>query len=404
VAVKLTEKTIKDLAHPTKNQLIIWDSEVQGFGIRITTGGVKSFVFDYRIAGRQRRYTIGRHPELSVIAARGRAVGLRMALLDGRDPMAERQQRLLEPTVEQLGAEYLIRHALPNKRASSVRDDKQMISKNVNPALGKLRVKSVTTSDVQALHLSLKSTPYKANRVLSLLSKMFSFAMKWKLATENPALGIQRFQEAKRERFLTAAEMQALQMALDSYADQNAANALRLLMLTGSREGEVLKAEWEQFDLRNPASPIWTKPSPNTKQKKEERLPISREAYALLLSMKPSTGPLFSGAKGRTRVSLRRPWMQACRAAGFVEVISVTKDAVSKPRYRTTLRIHDLRHNYASHLVTNGESLYVVGKLLGHTQASTTMRYAHLQDEKLRAATNVFGSIYSGPQLVKKAS
>jgi integrase len=248
----------------------------------------------------------------------------------------------------------------------------------------------------------LKATPYQANRVLALLSKMFSLAIEWEWLIENPAKGIERFHEDRRERWLSAEELSQFTKALDAYHDQNAANALRLLLLTGSRAGEVLKAEWAQFDLK---SGVWTKPSHHTKQNKIEHIPLSGPALELLTAMKSegATGPLFLGRKGEVaRVSLRRPWMQACKAAGLAIAITkegkrLTKDGKPKmiTRYKPTVRIHDLRHSFASHLASNGVSLQILGKLLGHTQPQTTQRYAHLSDGALRDATNCFGEIFT---------
>jgi integrase len=391
---RIVDKSIKKMAAPKLGNRIEWDSEIPGFGVRITASGVTSFILDYRIAGRQRRYTIGRYPELTVAAARIEAGELRSSIRDGHDPMEERHQSRIEPTLGHLATEYLDRYATPNKRPSSLRNDRQMIDNIIRPGIGKLRLKAVGRRDIEALHLSLKATPYIANRLLSLLSRMFNLGIQWKWTTDNPARGVPRFQEARRERWLTAKEIQRFRKALDSYPDQNAANALRLLMLTGSREGEVLKAEWEQFDFHRG---VWTKPSHNTKQKRVEHIPLSAPALELLKAMRPkhATGPLFPGRHGGARVSLRRPWIQACKASGLVVADQIQGKHLTITRYRPTVRIHDLRHSYASHLVSNGVSLQIVGKLLGHTQAATTMRYAHLQDETLRAATNRFGDIYT---------
>ena len=131
-----------------------------------------------------------------------------------------------------------------------------------------------------------------------------------------------------------------------------------------------------------------------------EHIPLSAPALKLLETMVPkdAAGPLFPGRNtdknGGARVSLRRPWIQACKAAGMVDEIPFEGKRGTLIRYRPTVRVHDLRHNFASHLASNGVSLQIVGKLLGHTQASTTMRYAHLQDEALRSATNKFGTIF----------
>jgi integrase len=402
MADKLTQKIIDKLKHPAAGNRILYDSEIPGFGVRITSAGVLSFILNYRVHGRERRCTIGRYPELTATAARERALQLRGRILDGHDPLEERKQDRTQPTLGELATEYLERYAEKNKRPSSVRNDKAMIDGIVRPRLGALRLKAVGSRDIEALHASLKTTPYQANRVLALLSKMFSLAIEWGWTAENPAKGVQRFHEDRRERWLSTEELQRFTAALDAYKDQDAANALRLLLLTGARAGEVLKATWSEIDLERG---VWTKPSHHTKQKKIEHIPLSPPALELLKAMKPrgATGPLFIGRDGsKARVSLKRPWIQACKAAGLTVEITkegkrLTKEGKHKllTRYKPTIRKHDLRHSYASHLVSNGVSLQIVGKLLGHTQPQTTQRYAHLSDAALRDATNQFGEIFS---------
>ena len=403
MTTRLTEKSIKKLIPPTTGSRIEWDTEIPGLGIRITANGVASFILDYRIARRHRRYTIGRCSELGVAEARRCAGELRQLIREGQDPMQERTRMRSEPTLADLTAQYLERHAEPKKRASSVRDDRYMIERVILPRLGKFQLRTVGRQDVESVHQSLKDKPYYANRVLSLLSKMFSLAMEWSWTTENPTRGIPRFQEENRERYFSVDEIRRLVGALDSYPDRNAANALKLLLFTGARVGEVLKAEWNQFDFENFEKGVWTKPRLNTKQNRVERVPLSEEATAVVLSMKPqsATGPLFPGKDGGTRVSLRRPWLQACKLAGLVSVESKPTNG-QITRYRPTGRIHDLRHNFASHLVSEGASLHIVGRLLGHTQLATTMRYAHLQDGTLRDAVNQFGHIVKSAELASK--
>ena len=389
---RIADKSIKKMAAPKQGNRIEWDAEIPGFGVRVTAAGVTSFILDYRVAGRQRRYTIGRYPELSIAAARVKAGELRLRILEGHDPMEERHQSRLEPTLGDLAEQYLHQYAATHKRPTSLRNDRQMLEKIIIPKLGKLRLKSIGKKDIESLHASLKSTPYRANRVLALLSKMFTLASQWGLRADNPAQGIPRFQEDRRERWLSAEEIGRFWDALGKYKDQNAANALRLLLLTGAREGEVLKSDWDQFDLERG---IWTKPSHHTKQKKTEYVPLNKTAMALLSEMKSksSNGPLFPGAKGHTRVSLRRPWVQACKATGLAEAIKVNSKKRVITRYRPLVRIHDLRHTYASHLVSAGMSLQIVGRLLGHTQPQTTARYAHVADYALRNATESFATI-----------
>jgi integrase len=390
---RIVEQTIKRMKAPEENSRIEWDAEIPGFGVRITAAGVTSFILDYRIFGRQRRYTIGRYPEMSSTAARIEAGELRAMIRAGRDPMEERNQLRGEPTLGDLATAYMESEAEGKKRPHTVRDDKRMVEKIIRPKLGSHRLKAIGKRDIEALHGSLKATPYQANRVLAMLSAMFNFAIEAKWRADNPCKGVKKFAEEKRENWLSVEQIQRFREALDKYKDQNAANCLRLLLLTGSRAGEALRAEWSEFDL---SRGVWTKPSHHTKQKKTEHVPLSAPAIELLRSIKPrnASGPLFPGKESGARVSLKRPWLQACKAAGLAEAYTVEgKRKKMLTRYRPTVRLHDLRHSYASHLVSNGVGLQIVGKLLGHVQASTTMRYAHLQDEALRTATNQLAAI-----------
>jgi integrase len=245
----------------------------------------------------------------------------------------------------------------------------------------------------------MKATPYMANRVVSFVSRLFSYAMEEKMTETHPARNIEHYHEEKRTRFLNEedpGEIARFSAALDAYHDQNAANALRLMLLTGSRSGEVLKATWDQFNLTRG---VWTKPSAHTKQKRTERLDLGDDVLALLRSMKISSasGPLFPGIDGKQpRTTVRRCFHQACKVAGLVEVVEVQgRRGQRLKRYKPTVRTHDLRHTFASHLASQGYSLYVIGKLLGHTQAATTQRYAHVQPSKLKEAANAMGEVYT---------
>ena len=391
--ISINEKTVKGLKPPNAGNIIHYDREVRGFGVRITANGAVSFILNYSIGDRERRYTIAGWPEKSATWARDEALRLRGKIRDKVDPLEEKQQRDAEATVADLAHDYLERHARPHKRPGSIRND-EMLLRVILPRLGRLRVSRVGRRDVEKLHSSMKPTPYHANRMLSLLSKMFALAIEWKWCAESPTKGIPRFHEERRENWLSVDQLENLSRALADYSDQTAADALRLLILTGAREGEVLSATWEQFDLKRG---VWTKPSAHTKQKTTEHVPLSRTALDVLHRMKKiQNGPhLFPGRFQGARVTLRRPWIQVLKAAGLVTAEQYRgKRGRMLTRYKPTVRIHDLRHTFASHLVSSGQSLQVVGRLLGHTQAATTMRYAHVADEALRAATNKFPAVF----------
>ena len=370
---RLNQRLISNLKAPAKGNTITYDGEVRGFGVRITSAGAISFILNYRIHGRERRYTIGRYPEWSLAAAREEAVRLRSAIAQGSDPLGEREQEREAPTVKDLADDYLERHARPYKRARSVYEDELMLDRFIRPRIGQLQVEAITRRDIEELHQMLKGTPYYANRVLALVSKMFRLAVQWGFCKENPAVGIPKFHEEKRERWLNEKELKAVFKALAKHKNQTAANAIRLLVVTGSRKAEVLSAKWEQFDLKRG---VWTKPSHHTKQKKTEHVPLNDQARALLKQIKREGEFLFPGGHDGHLEDVRGVWADVCTTAKLKGV-----------------RIHDLRHSFASHLVSSGVPLAIVGRLLGHTQPQTTARYAHIADSPLREAANKFVAV-----------
>lgn len=344
---KISEDFVKRLKPPEQGQHIEWDDKIPGFGVRINSGGAIAFVLNYTLNKKRRRFKIGRYPNWSATAARERAQELAVAVDKGDDPQEQRHKSDSEPTFGELAEQYL-EHAETYKRPGSLRNDRGNI-KRLLPQLESIQVKAITHRQIEKIHSSLKATPYHANRVRSLLSVMFNLAIKRGWRTDNPVKGVPKFDEDKRERWLTVDEIGRLERALDAYSGQQAADAIRLLMLTGSRESEVLKADWKQFDVKRG---IWTKPSHHTKQKKIEHVPLSAAALALLRRLKPKhAGPLFPGAKnGDARVTIRKPWVQVCKAAGLSEAVERKGKRRRIVRYKPTLRIHDLRHNYATHL------------------------------------------------------
>jgi len=370
-------RTPEALEVPEKGNKVYYDGghkdAVTGFGIRVTSAGARAFVLNYRFHGRERRYTIGQYPDWSVTAARDQAAKLKRKIADGHDPLAELQAERGAPTVSDL----------PKKRPSSQQGDQRAIDRLILPRLKHLKVNEVAFDDIDSLHrkITKDGSPYMANRVVALLSKMFNLAMKWNMrdrALGNPCQGVERNPEVKRKRYLRPDELARLMVALDEFPDQQAANIVRLLLLTGARFGEVAGARWEQFDLE---AGKWIKPGATTKQKTEHEVPLSPEALELLAMLREKADAdaeyVFPGRGGiGHRVDLKKPWPAICKAAAI-----------------TGLRIHDLRHSYASLLVSSGASLPIVGAMLGHTQPSTTHRYAHLLDDPLRKAAKRVGRI-----------
>ena len=247
---KLNDEAVKGLDKPAKGNRIRYDGgegAIRGFGARVTASGAKSFVLNYTVAGRERRYTIGGYPAWSVAAARNEAKRLRQEIDQGQDPLAERVDAREAPTVAKLCERYLAEHAV-KKRTEA--DDKSMVDRFLR-RLRTRKVAEITFTDVDGLHREVTKTagPYAANRLVSLLSKMFALSIKWQMRPDNPAKGVDRNPEEPRNRYLSAPELLRLTEALAAHSNQVAANVIRLLLLTGARRGEVLGATWNQFDL-----------------------------------------------------------------------------------------------------------------------------------------------------------
>ncbi len=370
---KLTEKIAREAELPhERRSYYIWDTDVVGFGLHVTRSGARSFVTRYYISGRERKLTIGSYPDWSVIAARAQAKRTKREADLGRDPLGMREERRRAPTMADLAARYLEDHAR-HKVKRAYQDEKSMLRRLVLPKLGRLRVDEVKHGDVDALHRRISErTPYQANRTMALLRKMFNLAIRWEYRADNPVTSLQFNPEQPRHRYLSEDELARLTAVLADHPNRRGANVIRMLLLTGARKGEVLNATWDQFDLEKR---IWTKPSAHTKQRREHRVPLSQATVALLESIRESRPPfcrfVFPGDRpGQAVTEIKTFWDSVRRKADLPDV-----------------RMHDLRHTYASILANSGLSLPIIGALLGHTQPQTTARYSHLSDNPLREAT-----------------
>ncbi|WBU53019.1 site-specific integrase [Paracoccus sp. SCSIO 75233] len=387
--VRLTERSVK-AAQPRSKDYEIFDSEALGMAIRIYASGNRAFTFAYRHHGRQRRFTLGRWPEWSVTAARDRVRDLRRQLDAGIDPLEERETARTAPRISDLVTRFIEEH-LPSLAARNASDQKSMLEQFVLPVWRNRLVSEITPTDVDTLLRSVaqgrarkrktpkkgeaapRPTPVRANRCGEMLRKMFNLAIKWKMITENPAQHFFKRPETERDRFLSPDELSALATALSATEDRRSAAIVRMCLLTGARLGEVREARFEDFDLDNAA---WTKQAAYTKQRRVHRVPLSLDAVALIRARQEELGIrkgwVFPGdAPDKPVQDLRRFWHRTLREAGLEDI-----------------RLHDLRHTFASLLINRGSSLEMIGALLGHTQAKTTKRYAHLMDSPLREGVN----------------
>jgi integrase len=385
MAEKLTDKLVRDLPIPATGNRVMYDGDVRGFGARVTAAGGRAFILNYRnIAGRERRLTIGQFPAWSVRQAREEAAGLKRDIDRGRDPVAEREEaRATAITVAKLADRYMAEHARPKKKASSAAEDERNLRLHILPTLGKVAVAAVIREHVARLHHRMANAPTGANRVLALLSKMFALAETWGLRPQNtnPCRGIDKNPETSRERLISADELARLGDALTAHKGYWAGPAaIRLMALTGMRKGEVLGLRWADIDA---AAGVVRLADSKTGRK---IVPLGAPALALLAELPRVEGNPFVLPAARQR--------HVNRASGpqhFVQV-QTTWEAVIKAAGIGDLRPHDLRHGFASVGAIGGDSLFVVGKLLGHSDQATTSRYAHLSTDPLRAVADRISS------------
>lgn len=374
---------------PGPKDKYFWDDKVRGLQLKLTPTGRTVWVLQYRtLEKRQRKFTIGYYPEILPEDARRRATAALAEISSGKDPMAERKAARDRVMFSAFAERYLEEHAQKKKKERSRDEDQRLLDKFILPALGRKILAEIGRADVQKLHSRLHRTAVQANRVLALLSKMFSLAEQWELRPDhsNPCMHVQRYKEHGRERFLSEQEYRRLFAVLAEVEEERTASAaailaIKLLLLTGRRKGEVLTLRWSDIDLA-----AGTMSLPDTKTGRKY-FPLAPAAVQLLCRAKANaddTPWVIPGRRqGRPMSNIQRPWARIRKRAGLDDV-----------------RLHDLRHSYASVAAMAGQSLPQIGAQLGHSQPQTTKRYAHFADRSLAAAASEVGAqIFSFSEL-----
>jgi len=374
---KLTERSVADLK-ATGADYKAFDTLLPGFHVRVLPSGVKSYALFYRNAdGKQRTLSLGRANLLKAEKARQLAQSRLVEVHGGRDPSQERRAERVVVTMQDLFEDYLVKHARVRKKPRSVQGDEILWRLHLGPFLKDMRVDRLGLKDLHGLMAKMVDRKGAANRSMALLSKMMSLAIAWGLRPDNPCKRVERYPENRMERFLTSAEVARLRASLDVEEDQVGTSAIRFLLLTGARRCEVLKATWSQFDLSGP-SPLWIVPQEHnkgaTRVRRDLRRPLSDEAASLLTSLRTSSSVtsiqwVFPSRRdpSKCRADLKKLWDRVRIRAGIPDV-----------------RIHDLRHSFASAAINSGASLHMIGKALGHADVRTTERYAHVLDGSVR--------------------
>lgn len=369
--MKITQRTVQALGEDEAGT-IVWDDALRGFGVRVNRNLTMSYIVHFRIDGKQRKSVIGRTDAIKAEEARRRARVLIGAASNGDDVIGKKQEVDNAPTFTALAERFIDEYIPYHLKPSTAADYHRSIKNFILPKLKNEKVDQITRQRIAEFHQSMAHTPYQANRVLGTLSIMLTQAEVWGMRAEgiNPCLRVKRFKEHRRERFLSSTELGRLADALEEEAKTApvTAAAFRLLILTGCRLGEIQKLEWRDVDLERSEIRL-----PEAKSKTGYRtVYLSSKGKTVLNSIPRLPGNpyvIHGRVPGRYLTDMQKPWRRIRKSAGIEDV-----------------RIHDLRHTFAANAASQGFSLPIIGKLLGHTQAQTTARYAHLAADPVRKA------------------
>jgi integrase len=378
---RITKRAV-DTVRPTSRDTYLWDDELPGFGLKVTPAGRKVYLVQYRLGGRRgrtRRVTIGQHGELTPTGARIEAKRLLGEVALGRDPASERDKAKADKSLAAVLDQFTTEHVKSKRKASTAREYQRIAKLYVLPRLGRRPIGDIKRQDIAKLHHELASKPYQANRTLALLSKFFNWAEKHGLRADgsNPCRHIEKYRESRRERFLSESELARLGDALREAERDNSATpwalaAIRLLIFTGARLSEILTLEWAYVDEERS---LLVLPDSKTGRKAIRLNAPAREVLESVPRLEGNSHVICGERPGQHLVNLQKPWRRIRKAAKLDDV-----------------RIHDLRHSFASVGASSGQSLVVIGKMLGHSQPATTARYAHLADDPVKAASDAVGA------------
>ncbi|EGO94287.1 site-specific integrase [Acidiphilium sp. PM] len=386
----ITKRSIDALQAPAKGEVVLWDSALKGFGLRVRPSGEKTFITCYRPNGGgrgqpYRKFVIGSYgspwtPE----QARKKAEAVLLEVRNGGDPAAVKRELRSAETVADLAERFLSDHVEAKRKSRTAAEYKRLIDKNILPEIGSVPIHQLSPKQVDRLHQRMKKTPYQANRVLAVLGSMLTKAEGWGLRPlhTNPCARIERFPEKARERMLSASELAALSVAIDEYPSPIVRAALKLLVFSGARLSEILTLKWATINFERGEARL------QDSKTGQKTIHLPPPAIAILSELPREAGNpyVLPGQKANSHlVNLEKPWRAIRAKAGLDDV-----------------RLHDLRHCFASIAASSGMGLPIIGKLLGHTQSATTQRYAHISADPLKlAAANIAEQIEKAMSIEK---
>ena len=358
-----------------EREAVYWDSSLSGFGVRVYPSGSRIYLVQTRAGGKSRRLTVGRHGLITAEQARRKAAQIIADIKAGNEPVLHNGAAPTDagPTVAEVAERFMTEHVAVRCKPTTQRQCRDIIDRHLLPTLGNVRLGRIGRERVAALHYSLHETPTMANKVVDMLSRLFNMAELWGIAPEggNPCRFVRKYKEPPRERFLSEDEFRRLGQVLgeveaEGKVHPSAVAAFRLLMLTGCRKSEILTLRWEDVDIGAG----------------ELRLRDAKTG-ARAVAISPSARRVL---KGLPRVP-GNPWVIAGTKPGrhFRNLNSAWLVIRSRAELKD-VRIHDLRHSFASRALALGESLPMIGKLLGHRKVQTTARYAHLARDSVKAS------------------
>lgn len=374
-------KRVVDATDPGSKDIYVWDSELKGFGLKVMPSGRKTYLVQYRVGGRKgrtRRFTIGKHGNLTAEQARKAAKDALGQVSIGQDPALEKDKvrggYLTSVLLDRFDAEHIEVKLKPKTQE----DYRRNIRIHIKPRVGHMLVHQVERQDMMKLHHAMRETPFAANRNISVLSKFFNWCEKYGFREEgkNPCRFVDKYKEKKRERFLSSLEQERFFATLDKVIKEKivscyAVHAIKLLILTGARLSEIMTLKWDYVN--------WERGTFDLPDSKTGLRPIylndaAKDVLSSIVRKTDNPYVCCGAVPGQPIVNIQKSWRRIRSMANLDDV-----------------RLNDLRHTFASVAVSNGVSLHIVGGLLGHTQPRTTARYAHLAADPLIEAAELVG-------------